>query len=193
MELEEEPPNIYSVWDTMDSFDGIFLEEDLDKMKNESTPSEIKSELDFSVENVSSIHQSSEESVRCQKKSDGILGPHPLYFSEIGKIRDRIYDANLMGSHKDDKVNSDNVKYIIPMNRYAKPFKEKPSSEFFRLAPMQNHQNFFKEDCPKWPKVRSRDSQVYNKKHDKMYQSFSNSSQPVGRHKVRHASERTPP
>ena len=27
MELKDEPPNIYSVWDTMDSFDGIFLEE----------------------------------------------------------------------------------------------------------------------------------------------------------------------
>jgi hypothetical protein len=54
MELKDEPPNIYSVWDTMDSFDGIFLEEDLDKVNNDLTPSELKSELDFSVENVSS-------------------------------------------------------------------------------------------------------------------------------------------
>jgi hypothetical protein len=86
------------------------------------------------------LNQSSEESVRCQKKSDGILGPHPLYFSEIGKIKDRIFNANLMENHKDDKVSNDNVKYIIPMNRYAKPFKEKLSSETFHLAPMQNHQ-----------------------------------------------------
>jgi hypothetical protein len=39
MELKDELPNIYSVWDTMDSFDGIFLEEDLDKMDNGTTPS----------------------------------------------------------------------------------------------------------------------------------------------------------
>jgi hypothetical protein len=66
MELKDELPNICSVWDTMDSFDGIFLEEDLDKMKNDMTPSELETELDLSVENVSSAHQSSEESVRCQ-------------------------------------------------------------------------------------------------------------------------------
>jgi hypothetical protein len=39
MELKDEPPNIYSVWDTMDSFDGLFLEEDLDKVDNDLTPS----------------------------------------------------------------------------------------------------------------------------------------------------------
>jgi hypothetical protein len=64
---------------------------------------------------------------------------HPPYFSEIGKIKGKIYDASLMEKHKDDKVNNDNVKYIIPMKRYAKPFKEKLSSESFHLAPMQNH------------------------------------------------------
>jgi hypothetical protein len=56
MELKDEPPNICSVWDTMDSFDGIFLEEDLDKMNNDMTPLELETELDFSVENVSSSH-----------------------------------------------------------------------------------------------------------------------------------------
>jgi hypothetical protein len=111
--------------------------------------------LDFLVENVLSTQQSSEKSVRCQKKLDGILGPHPSYFSKMGKIKDRICDENMMESSKDDKVNIDNVKYIIPMKRYAKPFKEKISSETLHLAPMKNHQNFFNEDCPKWPKVRS--------------------------------------
>jgi hypothetical protein len=67
MELKSEPPNICSVWDTMDSFDGLFLEEDLDKVDNDFTPSELKSELDFSVENGSSAQLSSEESIRCQK------------------------------------------------------------------------------------------------------------------------------
>jgi hypothetical protein len=61
------------------------------------------------------------------------------------------------------------------------------------LAPMKNHQNVLKEDCSKWPKVKNWDSHEKNKNQDKMYQSSSNSSKPVGRHKVRHASERTPP
>ena len=157
-------------------------------MDNDLTPSELESELDFSVENMSS-----KESVRCKKESDGILGPHPPYFLEIGKIKGRICDENLMEIHKDDNVNNDNVKYIIPMKRYVKPFKEKLSSESFHLAPMQFHQNFFKEDCPKWPKVRNWDSHGRFRSQHKVYQSSSNSSQRVGRHKVRHASGRTPP
>ena len=193
MKLNSRPPNICNVWDPMNSFDGIFLEEDLDKVYNDLTPSELKPELDFSIENLSSAQQSSEESVRCQKKSDGILRPHPPYFSEIEKTKDRMCDENLMESSKDDKVDNDNVKYIIPMKRYAKPFKEKLSSKTFHLAPMQNHQKCFKEDYPKWPKVRNRDSHENNKKQDKVYQSSSNSSQPVGQHKVRHASKRNPP
>ena len=153
----------------MDSFDGFFLEEDLDKIDNGLPPSELKSELDLSVENVLSVQPSSKESVRCQNKSDGILGPHPPYFSEIGKIKDRMCDEHMMESSKDDKVNIDNVNYIIPMMRYSKPFKEKLSLETFHLAPMKNHQNFFKEDCPKWPKVRSWDSHVYIRNQDKVY------------------------
>ena len=136
---------------------------------------------------MASSHQLSEESVRCQKQSYGIIGPRPPYFLEIGKIKGIICD------HKDDKVNNDNVKYTIPMKRYAKPFKEKLSSKSFHLAPMQNHHNCFKEDYPKWPKVRNMDSHENNTKQYKMYQSSSNASQPVARHKVRHASERTPP
>ena len=78
------------------------------------------------------------------------------------------------------------------MKRYAKPFKEKLNSKNFHLAPMKNHQNVF-EDCPKWPKVRSKDSHESSRNQNKVYQSSSNSSQPVGRHKVKHASERTTP
>jgi hypothetical protein len=81
MELNSRPPSNWNVWDPMDSFDGLFLEEDLDKKDNGLPPSELKSELDFSVENVLSAQPSSKESVRCQIKSDGILGPHPPYFS----------------------------------------------------------------------------------------------------------------
>jgi hypothetical protein len=124
MELNSEPPSICSVWDTMDSFDGIFLEEELNNVNNNLTPSELKSQLDLSVENVLSSQPSSNESVRCQKRLDGILGPRPPCFSEIGKIKDRMCDENLMKSCKDDKVNVDKVKYIIPMKRYAKPFRK---------------------------------------------------------------------
>jgi hypothetical protein len=177
----------------MDSFDGLFLEENSDKTDNSLPPSELKSELDLSVENMLSAQPSSTESVGCQKQSDGILGPHPPYFSEIGKVKDRISNENLMGITKDDKVNIDKVKYIIPSKRYAKPFKEKLSSQILHLAPMENHQNFFKGNCPKWPKVRNWDSHEKIRSQHKVYQSSSNSSQPVGRHKVRHASERTPP
>ena len=70
MELKDEFPNVCNIWDTMDSFDGLFLEEDLDKTNNDLTTSELKSELGFLVENVSSSHQSSEGSVRCQKEPD---------------------------------------------------------------------------------------------------------------------------
>jgi hypothetical protein len=54
MELNSKPPSICNVWDPMDSFDGLFLEEDSDKTDNSLPPSELKSELDLSVENVSS-------------------------------------------------------------------------------------------------------------------------------------------
>jgi hypothetical protein len=120
--------------------------------------------------------------------SDGILGPHPPNILEIGENKGRICDASLIEDHK-----YDNVKYIIPMKRYAKPFKEKLSSKSFHLAPMQLHQKSFKEDYPKWPKVRNRDSHENSRKQDEVYQSSRNSFQPMGRHKVRHAGERTPP
>jgi hypothetical protein len=143
MDLNSKPPSICNVWDPMDSFDGLFLEEDLDKTDNGLPPSELKSELDLSVENMLSAQPSSKESVRCQNKSDGILGPHPPSFSEIGKIKDRICDENLMESSKDGKVNIDKVKYVIPMKRYAKPFKEKLSSQNFALGTYGKPSEFF--------------------------------------------------
>jgi hypothetical protein len=111
----------------------------------------------------------------------------------MGKIKDRIYEENLMESDRDDKVSIDKVKYVIPNKRYAKPFKEKLGSQTLHLAPKENHRKFFYEDCPKWPKVRNWDSHVKIISQQKVYQSSSNSFQPVGQHKVGHASERTPP
>ena len=89
---------------------------------------------------------------------------------------------------RDDKVNNDKVKYTIPSKRYAKPFKERLSSQTLHLAPMENRHKFFKGNCPKWPKVRNRDSHEKIRSQLKVYQCSSNSSQLVGRHKIRHAS-----
>jgi hypothetical protein len=51
---------------------------------------------------------------------------------------------------------------------------------------MDSHQNFFKEDCPKWPKVGNWDSHEKIRSQHKVYLFSSNSSQPVGQHKVKH-------
>jgi hypothetical protein len=74
------------------------------------------------------------------------LGPTLPCVLEIEEIKGKMIGASLVEDHKDDRVSDDNVKYIIPMKRYAKPFKEKLSSKYFNLAPMQLHQNCFKED-----------------------------------------------
>jgi hypothetical protein len=143
MELDSKTPSICNVWDPMDSFDGLFLEENVDKTDNNVPPSELKSELDLSVENVSSAQPASTESVKCQRQSDGILGPHPPGFSEIGTVKDRISNENLMGITKDDKVNIDKVKYIIPSKRYAKPFKERLKFTDFALGTYGKPSIFF--------------------------------------------------
>jgi hypothetical protein len=59
MELKSKTPSICNVWDHMDSFDGLFLEEASDKTDNNAPPSESKLELDLSVENVSSAQPAS--------------------------------------------------------------------------------------------------------------------------------------
>jgi hypothetical protein len=130
MELNCRPSSICNIWDTMDSFDGLFLEEDLDETDNGLPPLELKSELDLSVENMLSAQPSSKESVRCQHKSYRILGSHPPCFSKIGKIKDRLCDENLMENIRDGKVNIDEIKYTIPMKRYAKPFRKIKFTDF---------------------------------------------------------------
>jgi hypothetical protein len=177
----------------MDYFDGIFLEENSDKTDNNVPPSESKSELDLSVENVSSTQPTSTKSVKCQKRSDGILALHPPSFSKNGKVKDRISNDNMMGITRDDKVNIDKVKYTIPSKRYAKPFKERLSSQILHLVPMENHQNFFKGNYPKWPKDKDWNSNERVNSQHKVYLFFDKFSEPVGRYKVRHASEMTPP
>jgi len=119
MELNGRTPGICNVWDPMDSFDGLFIEGDLNKTDNGLPHSELKSESNLSVENMLSAQPPSNDSVRCQHKSDGILGPHPPYFSEIGKTKDKLSDENLMEFTRDDKVNIDKVKYTIPNKIYA--------------------------------------------------------------------------
>jgi hypothetical protein len=52
MELNSRSPSTCNVWDPMDSFDGLFLKEDLDKTDNGLPPSKLKSKLDLPVENM---------------------------------------------------------------------------------------------------------------------------------------------
>jgi hypothetical protein len=47
--FKDELPNVYNVWDTMDSFDGIFLEEAPSKKGIDVAPSESGTGLDLSV------------------------------------------------------------------------------------------------------------------------------------------------
>ena len=54
----------------------------------------------------------------------------------------------MMENRRDDKVSYDNIRYTIPMKRYAKPFKEKLSSETCHLAPMESHQKFLRVIIP---------------------------------------------
>jgi hypothetical protein len=65
-ELKDELPNVCNVWDTMDTFDGLFLEEASSEMGSDVTSSETRTELDSSFVTASSasIHQFSDKSVR---------------------------------------------------------------------------------------------------------------------------------
>jgi hypothetical protein len=66
----------------MDSFGGFFLKEDLDETDNGLPSSELKSELDVSVENLLSTQPSSNESRTSQM---GFLGHTLLIFQILEK------------------------------------------------------------------------------------------------------------
>jgi hypothetical protein len=81
------------------------------------------------------------------------------------------------------------------MEYYAKPFKEELKLTNFRsftLAQKQLHQKGFKENFIKWLRTKKKGSHQNIRKKGKMYKSSDNSSHPVGRHKVRYASEKAP-
>ena len=93
-------------------------------------------------------------------------------------------------------IDDNNSQPIIPMEYYAKPFKEGlklTDFKSFRLAPMQLHQRGFKEHSIKWLRTKKNGSHQNIRKQGKVYKYFDNSSQPVGRHKVRYASKKAPP
>jgi hypothetical protein len=218
-ELKDELPSVCNVWDTMDSFDGLFLEEASNEMDMDVTLSKSGTELDSSFNTASSTsnHQLSDESVRCQEELDRIFGPSIPYVLEIGDIcfdEDDVFDKqdehkkkekkrgksgiDLVEDCKDDeKINGDNNnQHIIPIEEYAKPFKEELKSTNFKsfcLAPIQLHQKGFKEDSIEWLRTRKRGSHQNIRKQGKVYKFSDNSYQPVGRHKVRYASEKAPP
>jgi hypothetical protein len=216
--LKDELPSVCNVWDTMDSFDGLFLEEASSEMDSDVTSLESGTELDLSFGTASSasIRQISDESVRCQEELDRIFGPSIPYILKIEEIcfdeedvfkkqdkhkkkekKRRKSGINLVEDRKDDKkVNDDNNnQHIIPIEEYAKPFKEELKStnlKSFRLAQKQLHQKGFKEDFIKWLRTKKKGSHQNIRKQGKVYKSSDNSSQPVGRHKARYVSERAP-
>jgi hypothetical protein len=121
--LKDELPSVCNIWDTMDTFDGIFLEK---------ASSETRTELDssFGTASSTSTHQLSHESIRCQEELDRIFGPSIPYVLEIEDIcfnEDDFFDKkeehkkkenkkgksgiDLVEDHKDDeKINGDNNK-----------------------------------------------------------------------------------
>jgi hypothetical protein len=131
----------------MDSFDGIFLEEAPSERDIDVTPSESGTELDLSFGTASStsVRQHSDESVRYQEELDRIFGPSIPYVLEIGDIyfdEDDVFNkqdehkknkkkkrksgTNLVEDCRDNKevIGDNNSQHIIPMEYYAKPFKE---------------------------------------------------------------------
>jgi hypothetical protein len=79
--------------------------------------------------------------------------------------------------------NDNNNQHIIPIEEYAKPFKEELKStnlKSFRLAQKQFHQKGFKENFIKWLRTKKKGSHQDIKKQGKVYKSSGNSSQPVG-------------
>jgi len=86
--LKDELPNVFNVWDTMDSFDGIFLEEASSEMDSDVTSSDFGTELDLSFDTASSasIRQILDESIRCQEELDRIFGPSIPYILKLEDI-----------------------------------------------------------------------------------------------------------
>jgi hypothetical protein len=201
--LKDELSNVCNVWDTMDSFDGLFLEEAPSKV--DSTHSELGFGLNLSVGSAlsASICQLSDKSFDGQDELDRIFGPSTPYILEPGDIYfgkedtfDRENDYKNEKTKKPDdhnEVKSDQDLRMIKIRKgiskkrrknginivkdltgdivfdevnskeYAKPFKEKTK----------------KINCKLFPKAQRK--------------VFNNSSQPVGRQKVKSASERVPP
>jgi hypothetical protein len=188
-ELKDEIPSVCNVWDTMDTFDDLYLKEASSKTGSSVTFPKTRTELD---------------------RIFGPSTPYSLKFKDIYFEEDDIFDkqkeqkrkgksgADLVEDHKDDeKINgSNNKQHIIHIKECAKPFNEKLKTtnfKSFRLAPTQLHQIGFKEDSIEWVKTRKKVSNQNIGKQDKVYKSSDSSSQPVGQHKVRYASEKAPP
>jgi hypothetical protein len=101
--FKEELSNVYNVWDTMDFFDGIFLEEAPSKKGINVAPSESGMGLDLLVGSAlsASICQLSDESVRCQDELERIFGPSIPNVLEPGEIYVGKEDTfNKQGKHK---------------------------------------------------------------------------------------------
>jgi hypothetical protein len=116
-ELKDETPNVCNVWDTMDTFDGLFLEEASSKTGNSVTSSETGTELDriFSPSTPYSL-----------KVEDIYFEEDDIFDKQEEHKKKGKSGVDLVEDHEDDeKINSNNNKqHIIPIKEYAKPFKE---------------------------------------------------------------------
>jgi hypothetical protein len=143
-ELKDELSSVCNVWDTMDSFDGIFLEEASSERDMDVTLLKSGTELDspFDTASSTSTHHLSNESVKCKEELDRIFGQSIPYVLEIGDIcfdEDDVFDKQ--DEHKkkekkrgksgidmvrDRKINGDNNnQHIIPIEECANPFQRR--------------------------------------------------------------------
>jgi hypothetical protein len=114
--------------------------------------------------------------------------------------------TSLVKDYKDDFVQDefkscgkDVIQHIIPIKKYAKPFREKIRKLKYKIFPMAQrklHQMRFREHLIRWLswiKVRRKAFSQNLRDQGKIRKVFNNSSQPVGRQKVKSASERATP
>jgi hypothetical protein len=203
--FKDELPNVCNVWDTMDSFDGLFLEEAPSKV--DSTHSESGFGLNLSVGSAlsASICQLSDKSFDGQDELDRIFGPSTPYVLEPGDIyfgKEDTFDRQ--NDYKNEKIEKPddhievNVKsdQDLRMIKIRKGISKKRRKNGINIVKDLTDDIVFDEvnskeyAKPFKEKIKRINCKLFPKAQRKV---FNNSSQPVGRQKVKSASERAPP
>jgi len=137
--------------------------------------------------------------IEMNAKSD--RNPRMIKIKKSTSNKRRKNGINIVKDCKDDIIHAefsdkDSIQHVIPIEEYAKPIKEKLRSINFKsfcLAQRKLHQTGFKESLIRWLRTRKKGFHQNIKNQGKVQRSFDNSSQPVGRHKAKSASERVTP